>query len=131
MLFDYLNNINNSMKDIMTSEEDEKAYNAFMVNRGLSYFPDTVLQANLMNMNHHADNRFQYDFLRSSVRKKKRYSKWFKNSEDKDLAIISEWYDCSTQKAKEYRNILSDEDVVAISEMIDRGGFQRKKAKKK
>jgi hypothetical protein len=119
------------MKDIMTSEEDEKAYNAFMVNRGLSYFPDTVLQANLMNMNHHSDNRFQYDFLRSSVRKKKRYSKWFKNSEDKDLAIISEWYDCSTQKAKEYRNILSDEDVVAISEMIDRGGFQRKKAKKK
>jgi hypothetical protein len=131
MLFDYLNNINTGNGNIMTTVDDEKAYSAFMVNRGLSYFPDTVLQANLMNIHHHTDNRLQYDFLRSSIRKKKRYSKWFKNSEDQTLTVITEYYNCSMQKAKEYSNILSDEDIKAISEMIDRGGFSRKKAKKK
>jgi len=130
MLFDYLNNINNGNGDIMSTADDEKAYSAFMVNRGLSYFPDTVLHANLMNIHHHTDSRLQYDFLRSSIRKKKRYSKWFKSSEDQTLTVITEYYNCSMQKAKEYSNILSDEDIKAISEMIDRGGFSRKKAKK-
>ena len=36
--FEYLNAINNTKKDLMVDEEAEKKYNAFMVNRGLSYF---------------------------------------------------------------------------------------------
>ena len=61
--FEYLNAINNTKKDLMVDEEAEKKYNAFMVNRGLSYFYDTALLANEMNRNHHLDNRLQFDFL--------------------------------------------------------------------
>jgi len=128
-LFDFLNSINNKNTNIMVSDEDEKSYSSFMVNRGLSYYPDTVLQANLMNMNYHLDNRLQYDFLRTSVSKKKRYSKWFKNNEDACLKIISEWYGCSMQKAKEYKNLLNEKDINTLSELIDHGGFKRKKKK--
>ena len=57
--FDYVNSINYSKKDIMVDDVTEKAYNGFMVNRSLSYFPHTVLAANEMNINHHIDNSLQ------------------------------------------------------------------------
>ena len=47
--FDYLNSINYTKEDIMVDDISEKKYNAFMVNRGLSYFYDTVIIANEMN----------------------------------------------------------------------------------
>lgn len=125
--FEYLNNINSSDKDIMQTDDDEKAYNAYMINRGLSYFPDTVLQANLMNMNYHADVRLQYDFLRAAVSKKKRFSKWFKNSKQDDLELISEYYNCSMQKAKEYKGLLSQEVINKIESQLDKGGIGKKR----
>ena len=71
--FQYLTAINDSKQDIMVDDIAEKGYNAFMVNRGLSYFNDTVLMANEMNLHAHLDNRLQFDFLINIVRKK---SKW-------------------------------------------------------
>ena len=41
-----------------------------MVNRGLSYFPDTVIYANEMNRFHHLDGRLQYQFLINTIRKR-------------------------------------------------------------
>ena len=76
--FEYLNAVNMTKKDVMVDDLAEKAYNSFMVNRSLSYFNDTVLMANEMNINHHLDNRLQFDFLINIVRKKKRFSKWIK-----------------------------------------------------
>ncbi len=61
--FEYVNAINTTKKDIMIDELAEKAYNPFIINRSLSYFNDTVLMANEMNINHHLDNRLQFDFL--------------------------------------------------------------------
>ena len=76
--FDYLNAINTTKKDIMVDELAEKATQPFMVNRGLSYFPDTILYANEMNINHHIDHRLQFDFFINIIKKKKRFSKWAK-----------------------------------------------------
>lgn len=78
--FDYLNAINTTKKDIMVDDVAEKAYASFMVNRGLSYFPDTILFANEMNVNHHIDHRLQFDFFINIIKKKKRFSKWAKLS---------------------------------------------------
>ena len=47
--FEFLNSINHSKKDVMVDDLTEKSYNSFMVNRSLSYFPDTVGFANVMN----------------------------------------------------------------------------------
>ena len=60
--FDYLNSINLTKQDIMVDDICEKAYNSFMVNRGLSYFADTVVIANEMNRHHQTDNKLQYQF---------------------------------------------------------------------
>ena len=73
-------------KDIMVDDLAEKAYNPFMVNRALSYFQDTVLFANEMNVNHTIDKRLQFDFFINMVRKRKRF---FKNG--KSLFLIMTW----------------------------------------
>ena len=51
--FDYLKSINATKKNIMVDDITESEYNAFIINRGLSFFPDTVRYANEMNLNHH------------------------------------------------------------------------------
>ncbi len=48
-LRDYLNSINYEKKHVMEDSRDEKEYYPFMVNRCMSYFPDSILQANQMN----------------------------------------------------------------------------------
>ena len=45
--FDFLNAINDTKKDLFQDPQADKDYNAFMVNRGLSLFPDTVLYAKI------------------------------------------------------------------------------------
>ena len=63
--FELIKSISSTKKDIL---ENEKDYNAFMVNRGLSYFPDTVLYANEMNKFHHLGGRLQYSFLINTIK---------------------------------------------------------------
>ena len=72
--FDYLKAINETKKDIMVDDVSEKEYNAFIINRGLSFFNDTVIYANEMNKYHHLDNRLQFDFFINIIRKKKRFT---------------------------------------------------------
>ena len=54
--FDYSNSINFTKEDIMVDDIAEMQYAPFIVNRTLSYFPDTVAIANELNRYHHLDN---------------------------------------------------------------------------
>ena len=94
--FQYLSAINDTKQDIMVDDISEKQYNAFMVNRGLSYFYDTVLLANEMNQRAHLDNRLQFDFFINIIRKKNRFSKWLKPQEIQSIDIIKEYYGYKT-----------------------------------
>ena len=71
------------MKGTENDKLAEKTYNAFITNKALSYFPDTVQLANMMNVNHGLDNKLQYSFLINIVRPGKRYSKWVKKDKAK------------------------------------------------
>lgn len=117
--FDYLNAINNTKKDIL---ENEKDYNSFMVNRGLSYFPDTVLYANEMNIHHHLDSKPQFHFLINIVRKRKRFSKWNKVTESNDILAIKEYYGYSNEKARDVLPLLNNTELNLIKERINHGG---------
>jgi len=120
--FDYLNAINTTKKDIL---ENDKDYPAFMVNRGLSYFPDTVLYANEMNINHHLDGKPQFHFLINIVRKRKRFSKWNKTSESNDIKAIKEYYNYSDEKARDVLSLLTDNELKDIKEFLNHGGTKR------
>ena len=120
--FDYLNSINSTKKDIMKDDLDEKAYNSFMINRGLSYFNDTVIYANEMNKYSHLDSRLQYDFLKQIIRKRKRFSKWTKADKTPDADVISKYYGYSKQKALEVLKILTPEQLQTLRLKVSTGG---------
>lgn len=124
--FDFLNSINYSKENLIENEQDEKEYNAFMVNRGLSYFQDTILIANEMNTNSHLDSKLQYDFLINMIRKRKRFSKWLKPTIESDIEAIKEYYGYSNDKAQQVLAILSTEQITKIKEKVNKGGRSRK-----
>lgn len=120
--FEYLNAINYTKQDIMTDDTAEKSYNSFMVNRSLSYFPDTVLAANEMNINHNLDSRLQFDFLINIIRKRKRFSKWDKKKTNGDVEVIKEYYGYNDQKALQVLEILSTDQLNELHKKVHRGG---------
>ena len=120
--FEFVKSINSTKKDIM---ENEKDYNAFIVNRSLSYFPDTVLYANEMNKYHHADNRLQYSFLINIIRKRNRFSKWNKNIESDNLNIVKMYYGYSNEKARDVLPLIDKQQLDILKDRINHGGTQR------
>jgi hypothetical protein len=120
--FELIKSISNTKKDIL---ENEKDYNAFMVNRGLSYFPDTVIYANEMNRFHHLDQRLQYHFLINTIRKRNRFSKWNKSIESDNISAIKQYYGYSNEKARDVLPLLSNENLKYIRGRIQHGGIQR------
>jgi hypothetical protein len=120
--FELIKSISNDKKDIL---ENEKDYNAFMVNRGLSYFPDTVIYANEMNKFHHLDGRLQYQFLINTIRKRNRFSKWNKSIESENISAIKQYYGYSNEKARDVLPLLSNENLKTIRGRIQHGGIQR------
>ena len=120
--FEYVNAINYTKKNIMIDDITEKAYAPYMVNRQLSYFPDTILAANEMNRNHHLDNRLQFDFFINIIRKRKRFSKWYKPETISDLDAVKKYYGYSNEKARQVLTLLSPEHINELKRKVTTGG---------
>ena len=123
-LKDYLNDINYKKDDLFSEDIEyaEKMYQSFVVNRSLSYFPDTIFHANEMNILNRLDSKLQYDYLKHSVRKRKRFSKWLKNDKLENIDLIKEYFNYSNNKAQEALKILSNEDFSSIRGNMYTGG---------
>lgn len=124
--FDYINAINFTKKDLMTDTGNddlaESGYVPFLTNRALSYFPDTILYANEMNMNNHLDNKLQFHYLINSIRPKKRFSKWAKRQEDNDIEALMEYYGYNRTKAEAAISLLSPDQLKSIRKRLNKGG---------
>ena len=123
-LKDYLNAINHQKIDLIDSEDEfwEKKYPAYIVNKVLSAFPDTLLYVNEMNRLHHLDKRLQFQFFLNSIRPKKRFAKWLRSSKIKNLEYVKEYYGYNNEKARQALDILDDEQIEHIKRIINRGG---------
>jgi len=124
-LGDYLSSINYTKKPIMDTEDElvEKKYLPFIVNKCLSYFPDTIMQVNEMNFHSHIDKKMQFDFLSKTIRKSKRYSPWMKEELPDNIEIIKEYFGYNNRKAKEALEILSEEDIENMKISLSKGGI--------
>jgi hypothetical protein len=110
-------------KNLIDKDSDaESSYNPFLVNRSLSYFPDTVFMSNEMNRLHHLDNKMQYDFLINIVRKKKRFSKWDKPEQRDDIECVKRYFGYSETKAKQVVSLLSESQITTIKSKVSIGG---------
>jgi len=115
-LSEILSSINHNKENILRDrdEREEKQYAPYVINRCLSYFPDTIFLVNSMNCIPNVDKRMHYEFLLTSVRKRKRFSKWLKKEQDIRLDWIKEYYNVSEKKAREYISFLTDEQIEDI-----------------
>ena len=121
--FDYIGAISYTKEDMFESELANKEYSPFMINRGFSYYPDTIMYANEMNRNNHLDKDCQFYFLLNTITKKKRWSKWAKKDPvSKNLEFVKEYFGYSDERAKEALNVLSKDQLKMIKDKINKGG---------
>ena len=128
-LKDYLYSINQSKKNILHDDiASAKKYPAYVINRCLSSFTDTVLYANEMNKNSHIPNHMQYDFLLNSVKPRKRFSPWTRKDSIDYLDVVKEYYGYNDDKALQALRILTKDQLDKISYLLRKGGNNGKRS---
>ena len=115
--FDYVKGINN--KSYMT---DLSGYVPFLTNRAFAMHQDTVMLAEEMNQAHHLSPLLQYDFYYYAVRRGKRFGFPPKVQDSPNLQLIQEYFQYSAVKAEQALQLLSEEDIKAIRNQMDKGG---------
>ena len=129
----FLNTIHKNKVNIIDNGDDpqvaEKDYTklAYVINRCLMYFPDTIHYAQEMNKRHKLDGKPQFLFYLHGISRKSRFAKGMTAEKPEDLNIVKEYYGYSTKKAKKALQILSPENIVYIKERLHQGGLNRKK----
>jgi len=124
--FDFINNISSSRTSIWDDTSDTE-YNSFMVNRGLSQYPDTILYSQLINENgQYLSNKQQYDFYRLAINnKKKRFAKWHKAKKRDDISELAEFYGISVRRLEQYLELMSDSELTEVADMMYKGGKEK------
>ena len=120
--FTFVNAINYDKTDVFEDPQAESAYVPFVINRSLSYFADTIFFANEVNRYNQIAKRWQFDFLRHGIPKKKRFSKWAKKDDVANLDLVCEFYKYSKEKGIQALSILTQQQIDAIRCQMDRGG---------
>ena len=125
----YVDSISKNKRYIPITEDTEKAYDAYVINKALSFFPDTLAYANEMNTFYSLPKRLQYDYLINSIRSQGRYAKWVKKDKDstfnKDIATVQEYYKCSESKARSALSILTKQQLAIIKQKLEKGGVAK------
>lgn len=124
--FDFVNAINSTKKNLINEDPAlEKEYNPFLTNKSLSYFTDTIMDANLMNMHHGLDKKLQFDYLINTIRPAKRFSKWAKKVENNDLEVVKTYYGYNDRNAEHALSLLSADQLKIIRQNLENGGVKR------
>lgn len=114
-------------KKVVITQENERDYVPFVVNKALSFHMDCTMQANQMNMQPSTDPLLQYHYMLNTIRSYKRpFQKWQKREDDANLEAIKEYYGYSNEKAKEALRILNDDQLSIIKKNLNKGGLNAK-----
>ena len=124
--FDFVNAINNSKEDLIRGSDNpdlaESFYKPYLINKAFSYFKDTVMYSNEINMFPNIEHKLQNDYYLNSIRKNKRFSKWHKKEDEPKIEAIMEYYNVNYVKAREIGNVLTDGQVDLIIRKLIKGG---------
>ncbi len=118
--FDIVSSVSHNKKRIIDNE-NEHEYSSFIINRALSYYPDTLMYAQDMNINHHISGLLQYDYYFNSLRPKKRFSKWHKKEKTETLMAVMKYYGYSYRRAIETMNTLTKDQLDHIKNTMTTG----------
>lgn len=125
--WDYFNDLTNYKKELIRNSDNpelaEKYYEPWVINKALSYFPDTVLYVNEMNKYHQLSKMQQYDYFSKSINKRfRKYPKTKKEKQDQDLKNVMDYFQYSYKKAEEALSVLTAEQLQTIQQKLELGG---------
>ena len=126
--FIYVTSVSFNKKNLMRGSENdelsEKDYQPYLTNRSLSFFHDSILYANEMNMRPHLHNKQQYEYLLNTLRKRNRFSKakWKKPEPSAAVEMIMEYFGYGRAKAEQALRVLTDDQLTMIEIALDKGG---------
>jgi hypothetical protein len=78
--------------------------------------------ANELNCHPNLPPQCQFDFLYHTVKKGKRFNKWYKAEENPHLELIMEYYGYSKEKALEALKVLTKDQIDSIIKTTHKGG---------
>ena len=111
--------------------DDEKDYNAFVINKALSFHYDCALQANQMNLYPNLPGTLQYQYLLNTIRGYKRpFRPWQKRETIENLEAVKEYFNYSNEKAKDVVVLLNDADMEEIKRKLHKGGTNDSKPRR-
>lgn len=122
--FSHLKAINETKEDLLRDDpQSAKDYSAFMINKALSLYPDTIFFASEMNKFWDTPVRWQFDFYLHSVPKKKRFAKWPKKIQyPEDVALLAKELGYSIAKAADVIDLFTKEQMKEIRAKHSTGG---------
>jgi hypothetical protein len=125
-VFDFVNDIGYG-KEYLYSQETKSKYDSFIINRAMSQHPDSIMYANEMNKHPELDKLLQHDFYFYVLSRKKRYGKWAKaDKEDESvLNLIISHYKVNRVHAKQYLELMTDEDLKSLKNTYKLGGLKK------
>jgi hypothetical protein len=127
-LFEYINAISlTKNEDFLEDIDFAKQYVPFVVNRAFSYHPDSVLAANIVNERSWLAPELQARMLLNTLRSRKRYSPWLKNSVSDDVKAVAEYYGCSIRHAKSLTELHTSAQLLTLRSRLYKGGFAPEK----
>ena len=113
--WEYVKSISETKENIITNAETEEMYNPYMINKSLSYFPDTILYAQDMNLFYNLDKKLQYDYLINTIKPRRRWSgAWPKSIKDDDIELIQQMFNVNSKKALSIKSILTKQQIAEL-----------------
>lgn len=131
-LWDWLKEITVTKSPWSTfTEEDKVAFNPFMIHKFLSMNKDYIELVNYISGLGITDKEQLYKIYCEFIPKKTVWLKWIKaNSKEVSIEMLKQialYYECSSQEAEEYLELLDNEDVNII---LTKTGLSEKEIKK-
>lgn len=122
-LFTYIKRLTNKQPIDESKEEFEKGYSKYMINRFFSCEKSFVMLAKEMNRDG-ITNEMHFDFMDTIIPKSNKFIRYNlkKSKVDKEIKYIADFYQCSLQHAKQYRKLISKEDMKKIKDFFEKRG---------
>lgn len=129
IVWDFVEDILSKKKNLF-SEDTQKNYASYIVNRALSGHIDCVRLVQEINQRHSLDKDLQHDFLFYGIQKKHRSRvRWLKADKDEDVELLSEYYGYNKKLSEQVLPLHSKEDINFIKHSMRKGGTKSGKRK--
>ncbi|ACV50234.1 gp62 clamp loader subunit [Delftia phage PhiW-14] len=133
-LFDFLKSIGERGGDehMLDDPVALKAYNMFMVTRGLAQNQGTLSVANELNRCGFTDKQLHYAFAYHATPKAKRYGGWAKKAPmSEDVEFVRGFYECNEERALEMIKLMTKEQLEQLKARDQKGGLVQTKTNRK